>query len=38
MFSNGLLDACIFRLLNKDTDTYFIELFDLVQTANIPNG
>ncbi|KAG4099808.1 hypothetical protein H8356DRAFT_1664806 [Neocallimastix lanati (nom. inval.)] len=37
MFSNGLLDACIFRLLNKDTDTYFIELFDLVQTANIPN-
>jgi len=37
-FHNGLLDACIFRLLNKDTEKYFIELIDLIKDVNIPSG
>eukprot|EP00833_Pecoramyces_ruminatium_P001807 jgi/Orpsp1_1/1175839/evm.model.c7180000055406.1 len=37
IFSKGLIDVCIFRLLNKDTDSHFVELFDLIKVANIPN-
>ncbi|OUM68585.1 hypothetical protein PIROE2DRAFT_3732 [Piromyces sp. E2] len=37
IFDCGIIDACIFRLINKNNDSFLIELFELIKDVNIPS-